>query len=145
MALSVSKRTEACKQLLRNEFDVDTTVKWVLRTYADEPEFVRATNKDRLARNIVTIGGSGIQQELNLVAFQQALAWHAAEQRRREASVHEQVVEDLKAKLLATENRADEAAGEYRNQVTKVQDLQEKLATTERELLLSKEAEVTVA
>ena len=131
MSLSVTKRRDACIQLLRNEFDIEGTVKWAVREYADDPAMARATNKERLARNIITIGGSGDQQALNMVAFQQALAIHAAEQNRRAISRQEAEVERLAQKLEQAEARANEVERDYRVQVQMVQDLRERLTESE--------------
>ena len=74
MTISATKRRDACLHLLRNDFDIEGTIRWMLREYADDPAMLRASNKEKLARNVITIGGSGDQQALNMVAFQQALA-----------------------------------------------------------------------
>ena len=131
MSLSVTKRRDACLHLLRSEFDIDGTVKWVIREYAEDPAMERATNKERLARNIITIGGSGDQQALNMVAFQQALAIHASEQSRRAISQQEAEVTRLTQKLDQSEARANDVERDYRAQVQMVQDLRERLAESE--------------
>ena len=79
--------------------DIDATTKWVVKEYADDPSMQRATNKDRLARNIITIGGSGDQQQLNMVAFQQALAQHAEEQRRKAVNTEAAKAAEFAAQL----------------------------------------------
>ena len=95
------------------------------------PAMARATNKERLARNIITIGGSGDQQALNMVAFQQALAIHASEQSRRAISQQEAEVTRLTQKLDQSEARANDVERDYRAQVQMVQDLRERLTESE--------------
>ena len=131
MSISVTKRRDACLRLLRNDFDIDGTISWMLREYADDPAMERVANKEKLARNIITIGGSGDQQALNMVAFQQALAIHASEQNRRAVSQQEAEVTRLTQKLDSVEARANDVEREYRTQVQMVQDLRERLSRAE--------------
>ena len=73
MSISPHKRMNACLRLIRNDFDIEGTVAWVMREYADDPAMQQAKHKEKLARNIITIGGSGDQQYMNLAAFKDAL------------------------------------------------------------------------
>ena len=70
MSMSMSTRREACLHLLRSELDIDGTIEWMLNEYALEPTIQRTVNKEKLCRNVITIGGRGEQKYLNLVAFQ---------------------------------------------------------------------------
>jgi uncharacterized protein YllA (UPF0747 family) len=135
MSLSIVRRRDACLRLLRSDFDIDATTKWVVKEYADDPSMQRATNKDRLARNIITIGGSGDQQQLNMVAFQQALAQHAEEQRRKAVNTEAAKAAEFAAQLDKARTQIHEMEREYREQVKKVQSLQGQLSTAKEESL----------
>ena len=76
MGLSIARRRDACLHYIQSDFDIDATVRWVLREFRAEPAFLRSKNPERLARNIVTMGGQGDQQEMNAVGFMQALNLH---------------------------------------------------------------------
>ena len=135
MSMSVAKRREACLHLLRNDFDIDATVDWVLREFADEPSMERAKNKGKLARNIVTIGGSGDQQSLNLVAFEQALAIYGEEKRRKSVSALEGENKALKEALERERDRNEELGKDFRDQINKVSELQDKLGDARVEVV----------
>ena len=132
MSISITKRKEACLHLLRNDFDIEGTIQWFLRRNSDDPVVQRAKYPEKLARNIITIGGSGDQQQLNLVAFQQALDLHAAEQRRQALNVLESKSNDLQERLDREQARNAELQGDYNRQVIKVQDLQDRLNNAEQ-------------
>ena len=139
MSISVVKRREACLRLLRSEFDLEATIAWVLKEYADDPFVLRAKNKEKLARNIVTIGGSGDQQELNMLAFQQALATFATEQRQsslaalraeKESLVQERdklvaALDEERGSVHAERRSRDNVQGDLNKSNERVQDLQE--------------------
>jgi hypothetical protein len=125
MGLSIAKRREACLRLLRNQFDIEATIKWAIKAYADDPAMERAMHKERLARNIITIGGSGDQQQLNLVAFQQALTQFAAEQMEQAERKHQKELGEVKTELNQMREQLHETESERRGLTAKVQDLQE--------------------
>ena len=131
----MTKRRDAVLRLLRSDFDIDGTVAWVVREYAEEPTMERAKNKEKLARNLVTIGSSGDQQALNMVAFQQALALHAEDQRRKAVNVHEATTDAMKVELDRARSQIDDLEKDYRDQVNKVQNLQERLSEAEKSAL----------
>ena len=145
MSISVAKRREACLRLLRSDFDIDATVEWVMKEYADDPSFERAKNKERLARNIVTIGGSGDQQALNLVAFQQALSQYAVEQNRKVINAQEAEAAKLQRDLDYARSQRDETEKEYRDQVRMVQNLRERLSQAEVKALTDGQSESDAA
>ena len=156
MSLSVAKRREACLRLLRSEFDIEGTIKWVLREYANDPAVERATNKEKLARNVITMGSSGDQQALNMVAFQQALTEHFGDQLRKANNLADTEKGQLKENLTLAEERRQSVELEYRGQVDKNQrlmqanqDLREQLSEVRmdalRKALPESEDEVVVS
>ena len=108
------KRKAGCLYLIKNEFDIERAVDFVVRECADEPAMQRSANQRKLARNIVTIGGSGDQQQLNLLAFKEALNDFDAERQRSLLQEHKREVDELKDKLNETERRANAAERDYR-------------------------------
>ena len=74
MQLSPARRRDACLHLIESGFDVDATVDWAPDTFADDPAVGAAKDREKLARNVVTVGGYGHQSaRCNMIAFQQAL------------------------------------------------------------------------
>ena len=71
--ISIARRVDACLFLLRNNGDIDATVKHILREFADEPAFQQAKNKEKLATNICTMGGTGLNRDANISAMRQAI------------------------------------------------------------------------
>ena len=89
MQISQTRRREACLHLIQSRFDVDGTIAWFLTTYADDPAVEAAKDKEKFARNLITMGGSGLNQIVNIIAFHQALMEHEDENVRRHTSVAE--------------------------------------------------------
>ena len=133
--ISVVKRQAACLRLLRGNFDVDGVVSWMLKEYADEPVIERAKDKEKLCRNIVTIGGTGAQQELNLVAFRGALDDYAVDMRRKAEQVLQNEIQELKADLKREQAQNIQLDKEYREATQRSQDLQERLHDSEKQVL----------
>ena len=114
MSIPFHKRKAGCLYLIKNEFDIERSVYFVVRECADEPAMQRSANQRKLARNVVTIGGSGDQQQLNLQAFKEALNDFDAERQRNLVQDHKREVDELKDKLNETERRANAAERDYR-------------------------------
>ena len=134
MSVSMIKRTEACLRLLRSDFDIEGTIEWMLNEYADDPTIQRAANKEKLCRNMITIGGTGEQKYLNLVAFRQALLIFSRDVNRNRAAKHETRISKLKEQLqesLRIEEMYRELCDEKSEEV---QDLGDQLrAATEKQ------------
>ena len=134
MSVSMIKRTEACLRLLRSDFDIEGTIEWMLNEYADDPTIQRAANKEKLCRNMITIGGTGEQKYLNLVAFRQALIIFSRDVNRNRAAKHETRISKLKEQLqesLRIEEMYRELCDEKSEEV---QDLGDQLrAATEKQ------------
>ena len=128
MSVSPTKRREACLRLLRSDIDIDGTVEWMLKEWADEPTSQRATNKGKLCRNIITIGSTGDQQYLNLVSFQQALDIYNKE-------LHSKDVERLEKDLAGAKEESRNYRELYDEKVGEVLDLNEKLRNSQDRML----------
>ena len=134
MSISIHKRPTACFHLLKHEFDIDGTVDHVVKEFADEPAMQRAKNPRKLARNIVTIGRSGDQQEMNLHAFKQALEWLDQDRQRNLQAEHRREVECLKAQLLEANERATRYERDYRTLVQRsLNELSRQAPSTKRQ------------
>ena len=112
--ITIPKRAQACYHLMTHDFDIDRTVDHIVEAFADEPAMQRANNPRKLARNIVTIGGSGDQQEMNLQAFKVALDWLDQDRRRNREIEHQREIADLNAKLERESQRAAAAETDFR-------------------------------
>ena len=108
------KRKLGCLWLLNHRFDVEGAIDYVIAECADEPALQNATDKRKLARNIVTIGGTGLQQMANLSAFKEALGEFDEERQRRVVQHHQEDLDAVNTKLHAAEQRANAAERDYR-------------------------------
>ncbi len=138
MSISIPKRTEACLKFIREGFDADATVAWMLTQYADEPSMLRAKHKDKLARNIITMGGSGDQREMNIAAFDRALQQFMRDERERAVYEIQRQKETLEIELRKAQDEIFERDGDLRKLYERVDTLQQ-----EKVALLT--AEVTPA
>ena len=128
MSVSPARRREACLHFLRSNFDVDATVAWMIKEWREDPVIARAVNKDKLCRNIITIGSTGDQQYLNMVAFQQALDIYNQEIQKRD---QERLQNDLKKAI----QDADKYRELYEEQIGDIRDLNEQLRSSQRETI----------
>ncbi len=112
MTISRIKRRDAVMELLNNGFDIDKAVERFLIENANEAEVLRVKYPEKLARNIITIGGSGVQQELNLAAFQEALALFAEEQHRKATNRLRNDNEKLEAEIEQQRRRNNDLLDE---------------------------------
>ena len=114
MSIPFSKRAQGCLYLLRHNFDIEETINFVIRECADEPAMQRAADKRKLARNLVTIGGSGDQQQLNLQAFKDALREFEEDRQRNREQEHKREMDALKDDLREANQRAYSSERAYR-------------------------------
>ena len=71
-------RVAACRKLIENNFDVEKTVGWTLEHYK-ELLYGHARMNNRavtVARRIITMGGSGPEQMLNIQCMEKAMRLH---------------------------------------------------------------------
>ena len=97
--ISIARRTDGCLYLLRHGGDTDATIQYILREMADEPAIQQAKNKEKLARNIISMGGSGLNQDANITAMRRAMDIYADEKHRAEVAKLEQRVASLESDL----------------------------------------------
>jgi hypothetical protein len=100
----------------------------MIKEWREDPVIARAVNKDKLCRNIITIGSTGDQQYLNMVAFQQALDIYNQEIQKRD---QERLQNDLKKAI----QDADKYRELYEEQVGDIRDLNEQLRSSQRETI----------
>ena len=112
--ISIARRTDACLYLLRHNGDVDATISYVLREMADEPAIQQAKNKDKLARNIISMGGSGLNQDANITAMRRAMDIYADEKHQAEVAKLNQELTALKAELERERNAKQDVELDYR-------------------------------
>ena len=123
MTVPIAKRVEASLYLMRNEFDVDKTAEWFLREYADDPTVMKASNKEKLARNIVIMGGGRAEQEMNIVAHQLAVVRFVDERQRQQAAKWDREKESLEEQVRKLQEKSDAVDADYRDQVRENQRL----------------------
>ena len=115
MSVSRDRRKRACFYQIDHGFDTDKTIGWMLKEYATDENITRVKDPEKLCRNIITMGGTGREREMNGQAFEAALS----ETRGRD---HEAV----RRQLDDARNNESELQG-------KVQGLQDELRNLERE------------
>ena len=112
--ISIARRTDACLYLLRHNGDIDATVRYVLKELADEPAIQQAKNKEKLARNIISMGGSGLNQDANITAMRRAMDIYADEKHQAEVAKLNQELAALKAELERERNAKQDVELDYR-------------------------------
>lgn len=112
--ISIARRTDACLYLLRHNGDVEATIAYVLREMADEPAIQSAKNKEKLVRNIVSMGGSGLNQDANIQAMRRAMDIYADEKHQAEVAKLTQRVTSLEADLEKERNAKQDVELDYR-------------------------------
>ena len=112
--ISIARRTDACLYLLRHNGDIDATVRYVLKEMADEPAIQQAKNKEKLARNIISMGGSGLNQDANITAMRRAMDIYADEKHQAEVAKLNQELTALKAELERERNAKQDVELDYR-------------------------------
>lgn len=112
--ISIARRTDACLYLLRHNGDIDATVKWILREMADEPAIQQAKNKPKLALNIISMGGSGLNQDANITAMRRAMDIYSDEKHQAEVQKLTQENAALKAELDRERNAKQDVELDYR-------------------------------
>ena len=127
MSVSIPKRKLACRQFIKNDFDMDTTVDWFLKEFATDPHVSRVKNKRRLAENIVSMGGSGDQKGMNIEAFLQALVQHQSEWRDEEIRVAEVKLQQANKIIGEQQETINDLNSEVRDALNAKADLAERI------------------
>ena len=125
MSMSIPRRQDACLHFIHNGFDADQTIAWMLTEYREEPTVLRAKHPEKLCRNIITMGGSGIEKEANIAAFNRALDVHAAQERDREAAATRQKMAELEGDLRTARDRAEVAQAEVNKRQLQIDNLRQ--------------------
>lgn len=115
MSVPISRRKRACAHFIENGFDLEKTVTWMRREYADDPTVQRSKKPEVLCANIVTMSGVGREKDLNMAAF--FAAFQEFQQK------HQQALRNALDTARVTES-------ELRN---KIESLTDELRTAERE------------
>ncbi len=125
MSISIPKRTEACLKFIREGFDADRTVAWMLKQFADEPSMERSKYPEKLARNIITMGGTGDQREMNIAAFDRALQQYMRDEREKTVYELQQQKEQLEIELRKAQDEIYVRDGDLRKLYERVDTLQQ--------------------
>ena len=131
MSIPLHKRTQGCLYLLNHQFDVEATINHVLQECAAEPAMLRSQHQRELARNIVTIGGSGDQQQLNLAAFKDALREFDYDRQSNFLQEHKRELDAVRSELRDAEQRAYATERDYRKLSQEYRQLTERSNTHE--------------
>lgn len=81
---------------------------------ADEPAIQQAKNKHKLALNIVSMGGSGLNQDANITAMRRAMDIYSDEKHQAEVQKLTQENAALKAELDRERNAKQDVELDYR-------------------------------
>ena len=135
MTVPTFKRKQACRWYMDSGFDAEGTIARMLDEFADDPAIARARNKEKLCRNIITMGGNGLNFEANQNAFQGALLDFVAAQRAKADAEHQAKMREITAERDSYRERAADAEARATAKTDEVIDLERKLANAERQTL----------
>ena len=144
MSMSIPDRKESCLRFIRSGFNAPQTTAWMLTEFANEPKLQRSKNPETLCRNIITMGGSGLEKEANIAAFNSALDIHAAQERDREAAASRLKVTELESDLRTQRERTDAAQSEAARRQAEINELNRQLNTKTHEVHTYQLAEAKV-
>ena len=102
------KRERGVRYVIDHDFDVALGVAFLLRECADEPKMKAAKDQQLLARNILTMKGSGAEKELNWRAWRDAVLRYGEEMARQKEGQFQAELEkkDDKIRELEAEVRS---------------------------------------
>ena len=126
-----NKRVEGCLVAIRNNFDFEKAVAFMMKSCADEPAMQRVKNPEKLAENCVRMGGTGAQRKLNIFAFQEAVQRYSAENHRRETNKLNADLEAQNAEIERLREKNGELEQSRYDLVQQVSDLQAELRKVE--------------
>ena len=84
MSVNFDKRVNACTRYFDSGQDTGGTVDWMMQEFAEDETFKRAKNPRKLAENIITMGGTGRERQMNMAAYRIALDKYQHRERERE-------------------------------------------------------------
>ena len=84
MSMDFNKRIAACTRYFESGQDTDGTVDWMMQEFAADETLKRAKNPRKLCENIVTMGGTGRERQMNMGAYRTALDKYQDRERERE-------------------------------------------------------------
>ena len=103
--ISQADRIKYAKICIQNNMDVELAARQMVHDMADHPRFQRAQNPLKLAINLVSGGGSGDNQEFNLMIFRQALDEVIAERTAQKEIQLKRSVESQEAVIQSRETQ----------------------------------------
>ena len=128
MSVPFKYREAACLKFIESGFKIETTIGWMQSQYGEEDSMKRAKYPEKLCRNILTLGGGGNEQQLNIVAFKNALGEYQRQlQERHEASAS--------VKISNLESQLQEAESDKDVLQLRLADAQQQISEKERALL----------
>ena len=86
------KRERGVRYVIDHDFDVNLAIEYLIRECADEPKMKAAKDQRVLARNILTIKGSGAEKELNWRAWRDAVIRYGEDMARQKESLFAETV-----------------------------------------------------
>ena len=100
------KRERGIRYFIDHEFDLNLGVQFLIRECADEPKMTAAKDQQVLARNILTIKGTGAEKELNwkcwrdaIIRYGEDMARHKETQLKTELDKKDEKILELEAEL----------------------------------------------
>ncbi len=119
MHLPLEYRVEAVLRFIQSGFKLEETIAWFLDKYSHLDTVVKSANPRTLIRNIVTMGGRGWNLDLNIVAFDKAMA-----------IVVEQRIDEVRAETKVVSKRVAELERQRDRQLVRIESLQSELYET---------------
>ena len=97
------KRERGVRYVIDHDFDVNLAVEYLIRECADEPKMKAAKDQRVLARNILTIKGTGAEKELNWRAWRDAVIRYGEDMVRQKESLFQEELKKREDKIRELE------------------------------------------
>lgn len=112
MSVPFQAREQACHRFISSGFKLEETVQWMMREFREDPTIQRSKYPEKLCANIITMGGNGDQQQLNVAAFGNAYRRYASEKEAQLSEASRAEVEKLSRDFQALRQRLDDSQRE---------------------------------
>lgn len=109
MSMDIDLRIAACTRYFESGQNATETVDWMMKEFADEDTIRRAKYPRKLCLNVITMGGSGDQKQMNIYAFNAALAKFQANEVMREVAKHRSEMDKYRSETEQLRRRLDDA------------------------------------
>jgi len=131
-------RVEGTLRFIESGFKIEETIDWFLARFASLEPIVKSSNPRTLVRNMLTMGGSGWNQDLNIVAFGKAYDV-VVERRVTEAeATRDKQLREAKQRIATLEKERERRAENELAMTRQLVEVKDQLHNAEKETLMLK-------